>query len=61
MYVESESELNSTAGQSIDENASQSESKYQHQTSAGLIMPLGACAIVWVQDRILRVGKSVTI
>jgi len=61
MYVESESELNSTAGQSINKNASQSESKYQHETSAGTLMPLRACAIDWGHCRLLRVGKIVTI
>ena len=58
MYVESESELNSTAAHSIDENASQNQSKYQHETSEGLLMPLRACAIDWGQCRILRVGKN---
>jgi len=58
MYVESDSELNSTAAHSIDKNASQSESKYQHETSAGLLMPLIACAIDWGQRRILNVGKN---
>jgi len=47
MHVESESELNSTAGQSTDKNPSQSESKYQHETSAGTLMPFRACAIDW--------------
>jgi len=61
MHVELESELNSTAAHSINKNASQSESKYQHETSAGTLMPLRACAIDWGQCRILNVGKIMTI
>ena len=60
MYVESESELNSTAAHSTDKNASESQSEYQHETSAGrpTLMPLRACAIDWGQCRISRVNKN---
>jgi len=56
MYVESESELNTTAGQSIDKNASQSQNKYQHRSKAGMLVPLRECAIDWGQCRILRLN-----
>ena len=58
MYVESESELNTTAGQSIDKNASQSQNKYQHRSKAGMLVPLRECAIDWGQCRILRLNKK---
>jgi len=49
MYVESESEVNSTAGQSADKNPSQRKFKYEHRSKAGLFVPLVGC---WTVDGI---------
>jgi len=46
MHVESESEVNSTAGQSTDKNASQRKFKYEHRSKAGLLVPLRGGATV---------------